>query len=80
MYLPKDNITLLEGYSEEEFENIKAIIDDCIDVIWYMARYYSEGGRSETAPKIGLVAHFNLCLAAHFIFGLSARFNFGLIA
>ena len=34
----------------------------------------------ETAPKIGLVAHFNLSLVAHFIFGLSARFNFGLIA
>ena len=35
---------------------------------------------AETAPKIGLVAHFNLSLVAHFIFGLSARFNFGLIA
>lgn len=35
---------------------------------------------SETAPKIGLVAHFNLSLVAHFNFGLSARFNFGLIA
>ena len=35
---------------------------------------------TETAPKIGLVAHFNLSLVAHFNFGLSARFNFGLIA
>ena len=35
---------------------------------------------SETAPKIGLVAHFNLSLVARFNFGLSARFNFGLIA
>ena len=35
---------------------------------------------SETAPKIGLVAHFNLGLVAHINFGLSARFNFGLIA
>ena len=34
----------------------------------------------ETAPKIGLVAHFNLGLVAHINFGLSARFNFGLIA
>ena len=34
----------------------------------------------ETAPKIGLVAHFNLGLLAHINFGLSARFNFGLIA
>ena len=34
----------------------------------------------ETAPKIGLVAHFNLSLVARFNFGLSARFNFGLIA
>ena len=29
---------------------------------------------SETAPKIGLVAHFNLSLVARFNFGLSARF------
>ena len=36
--------------------------------------------RAETAPKIGLVAHFNLGLLAHINFGLSARFNFGLIA
>lgn len=36
---PKDNITLLEGYTEEEIKNIKAIIDDCKDVIWDMARY-----------------------------------------
>ena len=35
---------------------------------------------TETAPKIGLVAHFNLGLLAHINFGLSARFNFGLIA
>ena len=35
---------------------------------------------AETAPKIGLVAHFNLSLVARFNFGLSARFNFGLIA
>ena len=35
---------------------------------------------AETAPKIGLVAHFNLGLVAHINFGLSARFNFGLIA
>ena len=35
---------------------------------------------TETAPKIGLVAHFNLGLVAHINFGLSARFNFGLIA
>lgn len=45
IYLPKGNITLLEGYTEEEIKNIKAIIDDCKDVIWDMARYYSEGGR-----------------------------------
>lgn len=45
IYLPKDNITLLEGYTEEEIKNIKAIIDDCKEVIWDMARYYSEGGR-----------------------------------
>lgn len=45
MYLPKENVTLLEGYTEEELKNIKAIIDDCKDVIWDMARYYSEGGR-----------------------------------
>ena len=38
------------------------------------------GHKAETAPKIGLVAHFNLSLVAHFNFGLSARFNFGLIA
>ena len=36
--------------------------------------------KAETAPKIGLVAHFNLSLVARFNFGLSARFNFGLIA
>ena len=36
--------------------------------------------KAETAPKIGLVAHFNLGLLAHINFGLSARFNFGLIA
>ncbi len=45
MYLPKENVTLLEGYTDEEFANIKNIIVDCKDVIWDMARYYSEGGR-----------------------------------
>ena len=42
--------------------------------------YSAHKGKTETAPKIGLVAHFNLGLVAHINFGLSARFNFGLIA
>ena len=44
-----------------------------------VSKYYGTF-RAETAPKIGLVAHFNLGLLAHINFGLSARFNFGLIA
>ena len=57
--------------------------DDCSA---YLERYKFElwerriGRCPETAPKIGLVAHFNLSLVARFNFGLSARFNFGLIA
>lgn len=36
MYLPHDNVTLLEGYTEEELKNIRTIIDDRKDVIWDM--------------------------------------------
>lgn len=46
----------------------------------YIANLKKAVDNSETAPKIGLVAHFNLGLLAHINFGLSARFNFGLIA
>ena len=49
-------------------------------IIQYCNRPFDFTDKAETAPKIGLVAHFNLSLVARFNFGLSARFNFGLIA
>ena len=45
MYLPKENVTLLEGYTKEELKNITTIIEQCKDIIWDMAHYYSAGGR-----------------------------------
>ena len=44
--LNKDNIqNLLEGYTKEELQNITTIIEQCKDIIWDMAHYYSAGGR-----------------------------------
>ena len=45
MYLPKENVTLLEGYTKEELLNITTIISQCKSIIWDLARYYSAGGR-----------------------------------
>ena len=45
-----------------------------------IGKYLKEKNSSitETAPKIGLVAHINLSLVAHINLGLVERFNFGL--